>query len=111
LKQYGRGETPEGRFLAVTIGEQTVRLESRKADYLRIQGIRRGVWLVVSYDATKHPNVLYVSDVASKARAAFQAARLELTALTARGFLKRAYLSKANRYRKIAAMEPVNTRR
>ena len=54
--------------------------------------------------------ILYISDVASKARAAFQAVRLEMLALDARGFLKRAYLSKSNKFRRVAGLDPLSTK-
>lgn len=107
LRPYGHGETPQGKFISYTLGNSTIRLEIRKADYLRIQGIRRGCHLVVSYPAASEPRVLYISDIASKARAAFQAARLEMLSCEARGFKKRAYRSAANRFRAIACLEPL----
>lgn len=108
LRQYGRGETPEGRYLSYTLNGQTIRLESRKADYLRIQGMRRGVFMVVRHGSPAQ--LLYAADIASKARAAFQAFRLEMLAHEARGFLKRAYLSKSNKFRRVAGLEQVATK-
>jgi hypothetical protein len=118
LKPYHRGQTPMGRFLAITIGEVTIRLntfrrESHKDTDIKHYAIpRTGDYSVICLSAQTGQGIpnspqIYTGSL-SQARAVFQMVRYGMLAnVEPSARMKRHYQRKSEHYRKLGRYSTV----